>query len=167
MSVEVQGFPELFKAMDELSEEIGKGKTDKIWRNALTEAFSIVLESAKTRAPRRTGQLADHLYVKAHRPQNRDKTSKYYDDGETWMVRVTASPKREESQEKTVLTKKGTFRTYLKNPPVALSQEFGNAKTAAHPFLRTSLETNANAVIDKLGRIIWSEINWGKYAKKV
>ena len=166
-SVKIEGFQELFKAMDELSEEIGKGKTDSIWRNALTQAFEPVLEAAKSRAPRDTGQLVDHMYLKAHRPQNRDKASKYYETGETWMVRVTASPRREESIKKTFLTKRGKFKDYFVNPPVAVSQEFGNAKTSAHPFMRISLESNASQVFSRLGQILWAEINWGKYAKKV
>lgn len=164
-SLKVEGFDELFKAMDDLKQEIGKGKTDKIWRNALTQAFSPVLESVKAKAPRDTGQLADHIYIKVHRPQTRDKGSKYF-EGEMWMARVTVSPRREESVKRTVLTKSGKFRDYYQNPPVALSQEFGNANNGAKPFMRVSLEQQANQVISKLGQIIWAEVNWGKYAKK-
>lgn len=164
-SVKVEGFEDLFKQMDALSEEIGKGKTDRIWRNSLTQAFEPVLQAVKNKAPRDTGQLADHIYLKVHRPQSRDKGSKYYEN-EVWMARVTVSPRREESVKRTVLTKSGKFRDYYQNKPVALSQEFGNASTPQQPFMRVSLESNANQVIDRLGRILWAEVNWGKYAKK-
>lgn len=164
-SVKVEGFDELFKAMDQLSQEIGKGKTDSIWRKSLQQAFDPVLQSVKLLAPRDTGQLADHIYIKVHRPQSRDKNSKYYEN-EVWMARVTISPRRDDSVKNTVLTKRGTFREYYQNKPVALSQEFGNARTAAQPFIRTSLERNVDKVIERLGKIIWAEVNWGKYAKK-
>ena len=46
-SFTVEGFPELFKAMDELKEEIGKGKTDRIWRDLLKKSMQPVLDAAK------------------------------------------------------------------------------------------------------------------------
>ncbi len=39
----VEGFEELFAKMGELEEEIGKGKTDRIWRKALAWAMEPVL----------------------------------------------------------------------------------------------------------------------------
>jgi HK97 gp10 family phage protein len=161
----VEGFDDLFKAMDEIAEEVGKGKTNKIWRGAMGYAMEPVLTAVKQRAPRDTGQLRDHIYLKAHKPQGRDKSSNTY-KGEMIMARVTVGPKREESVEKTVLNKRGKFQTYNINPPVALAQEFGNAHTSPHPFIRTSLESNVQTVIDRLGQYIFAEVNWGKYAKK-
>ena len=166
MKLSVDGFEDLFKQMDELTKEIGKGKTDRIWRNALKYAMQPVLEKAKAFAPKDTGQLADHLYLKVQKPQNRDKASKYY-DGEMFMARVTLNPKRDESTKKTVLNKRGKFQTFYVNKPVGLSQEFGNAKTSAQPFLRPALESSAQQVTERLGQAIWSEMNWGKYARKV
>jgi HK97 gp10 family phage protein len=171
----VTGFDELFRAMDELAEEIGKGKTDKIWKKSLGYAMKPVLEDAKALAPRDTGQLADHIYLKIQRPQGRDKSSKYY-KGEMFMARVTVSPKREDTITKTTLNKKGKFQTYSANlKPVALSQEFGNRRlqnsefgTAArgsHPFMRPALEKNYQNVIDRLGTALWAELTWGKYSK--
>ncbi len=75
----VEGFPELFAAMEELKEEIGKGKTDRIWRDAMKSAFAPVLASAKANAPQDTGQLASRIYMKVHRPNRSDKQSKYLD----------------------------------------------------------------------------------------
>lgn len=160
----VTGFDDLFKAMDDLQEEIGKAKTDAIWKKSLTYAFLPVLEKAKQLAPVDTGQLRDNLYIKAQRPAARDKRSIYY-AGESFMVRVTLRPQREQSVVNVKLDKKGRFRNVYKNPPVGLSQEFGNARTAAHPFLRPALESNYDVVTDRLGQAIWAEVNWGKYAK--
>lgn len=167
MSVEfkMEGFDELIKAMDELAEEIGKAKTDRIWRNAMAYAMEPVLEDARSFAPKDTGQLAERIYMKVHRPMSRDKNGKYY-AGETYMARVTSSPIRNESKLKTVLTKRGKFQSYWTNKrPVAISHEFGNAKTGITPFLRPALDYNKDKVISRLGQAIWSEVNWGKYAK--
>lgn len=161
----VEGFDQLFKAMDEIAEEVGTGKTNKIWRAAMGYAMEPVLAAVKQSAPVDSGQLRDHIYMKAHKPQGRDKASNTY-QGEMIMARVTVGPKREDSVERTVLNKRGKFQTVSINRPVALSQEFGNAHTSGHPFIRTSLESNYQNVIDRLGQAIWAEVNWGKYARK-
>lgn len=161
----VEGFTELYKAMDELSEEIGQGKTAKIWRTALGFAMEPVLRDVKQRAPVDSGQLRDHIYMKAHKPQGRDKQSSSF-KGEMFLARVSVSPKRDDSTERTVLNKRGRFQTISYNRPVALAQEFGNAHTGGHPFIRSSLESNYQNIIDRLGQAIWAEVNWGKYAKK-
>ena len=148
----VEGFPELFAAMNSLKEEIGKGKTDKIYREAMKAAFQPVLNSAKQNAPKDTGQLAQRIYMKVHRPNQSDKKSKYYVPGEVYMARVSASPLRDDSQLHTVLNKRGRFQNVWRNKrPVAVSQEFGNASTPKHPFLRPALESNVQVVISILG----------------
>jgi len=162
--VKTEGFEDLFKALNELGEEIGKGKTDRIYRNAMKAAFQPVLDTARTSAPVRTGQLEEHLYLKVQRPQSRDKNSKYY-EGEVWMARVTLNPKREESIQNVTLNKRGKFQNSYVNPPVGLALEFGTAKMAAHPFLRPALEANASTVVERLGQQLWYELTWGKYAK--
>lgn len=162
---QVTGFDDLYKAMDELAEEIGKAKTDRIWKRALGFAMEPVLERVRANAPVDSGQLQDHVYMKAHRPMGRDKQSSSF-KGEVMMARVSVSPKRDDSVERTTLNKRGNFQTYGLHRPVALAQEFGNANQSAKPFIRPALEGNTQAVIDRLGQYIWAEVNWGKYAKK-
>ena len=153
-SVKVEGFEELFKAMDQLKEEIGKGKTDRIWRDVLKKAMQPVLQGAKDKAPKDTGQMADHIYLSVHRPKSRDVSGKYY-DGEMYMARVTVSPVREDTKYRMILNKRGRFQTISYNKkPVAVSQEFGNARTPAHPFLRTSLESNSQEVVNLLQSLL-------------
>lgn len=161
----VYGFDELFRAMDALAEEIGKGKTDKIWRNAMSYAFAPVLAAAKNSAPVLSGQLRDHIYLKVHRPQARDKSALSY-RGETFMVRVTSGPKRDDSIINTVINKRGKEQNYGKHKPVALAVEFGTAKLPPRPFLRPALEANLQNVQSRLGRAVWQELQWGKWAKK-
>jgi HK97 gp10 family phage protein len=144
----VEGFPELFAAMDEMKEEIGKGKTDRIWREALKKAFEPVLRSAQSRAPQDTGQLSKRIYMKVHRPNSSDRRSKYYEQGEIYMARVSASPLRDDSELRVVLNKRGRFQNVWGNKrPVAVSQEFGNANNKAQPFLRPALESNVSNVL--------------------
>lgn len=161
----VEGFDDLYKAMDDLAEEIGKAKTDRIWKRSLGIAMEPVLRQVRDNAPYLTGQLHDHVYMKAHRPAGRDKQSSSY-RGEVFMARVSVSPKRDDSVEKTVLNKRGKFQTYGLHRPVALAHEFGNAKQAARPFIRPALEGNYDLIIERLGQAIWYEVQWGKYAKQ-
>lgn len=163
--VSTQGFDDLFKAMDELAEEVGKGKTDAIWRRAMGFAIQPVLASARANAPTDTGQLKEHIYMKVQRPQARDKASASY-QGETFIARVTVGPKRLDSQEQTTITKKGKEKTTYKHRPVALAMEFGTANVPAHPFMRPALENNIDTVLERLGKSVWYELQWGKWAKK-
>jgi HK97 gp10 family phage protein len=161
----VEGFDELFKAMDELALEIGKTKTDKIWKKALGYAFMPVLEAAKNNAPSDSGQLREHIYMKVQRPQSRDKASNKY-QGETFMARVTVGPKREESVEHTKILKKGKEKTIYNHRPVALAMEFGTAETSAQPFMRPALENNVDRVISRLGYSVMAAIEAGKWVKQ-
>jgi len=157
--IEVSGFDDLFKKMDELKNEIGPAKTDSIWRKAMLFAMEPVLQDAKSFAPKDTGQLADHIYMKAHKPQSRDQASKYY-DGEQYMARVTVSPIRENSQLRVVLNKRGRFQNvWAKKRPVGISQEFGNARTPWHPFMRPALSNNIDRVQSRLAQSIWEAID--------
>ena len=162
----VSGFEGLYKAMDDLREEIGKGKTDSIWRKALKNSMQSVLQTAKQHAPKKSGQLAENIYLAVHRPKQRDKNSSSY-RGEMFMARVTSSAIREDTVKSYVMSNRGKLRVKYENKrPVPISQEFGNAKTAAHPYLRIALESNVQNIIKNLGHYLWSEIHWGKYAKK-
>lgn len=161
----VEGFDELFKAMDELALEVGKARTDRIWRKALGYAFMPVLDAAKNSAPTNTGQLKEHVYMKVQRPQARDKASSKY-QGETFMARVTVGPKRQESVEKTLILKKGKEKTIYNHRPVALAMEFGTADTSAQPFMRPALENNVDRVISRLGYSVMAALEAGKWVKQ-
>lgn len=162
----VEGFDELFKAMDAIAEEVGKAKTDRIWRKAVGFAMYPVLEMARQLAPYDTGITHDHIYMSTKRPTGRDKASSSY-RGESVMARVTVSAVRDESTKHTTITRKGKEHVTYKKSPAVISKEFGNAKTAAKPFMRPALDANIINIQERLGKAIWYEMNWGKYAKKV
>ena len=161
----VEGLDDLLQSMGDLQEEIGKKKTDRLWRKVMGQAMLPVLDSAKNLAPVDTGQLKEHIYMKVQRPAARDKASVTY-KGEDIMVRVTVGPKRRDSKVAGVVTKRGKEKTIYNHKPVALAHEFGTAELAAKPFMRPALSTNVDNVIQRLGDAIWYELQWGKWAKK-
>lgn len=163
ISFKAEGFENLFKKMDDLRQEIGNGKTDRIWRDIMSYAFEPVLQDAKIYAPKDTGQLADHIYMKVQKPQARDKASTTY-QGEMYLARVTVSPIRDDSKMKTILNKRGKFQTvWVGKRPVGLSQEFGNAQTSPHPFLRPALQNNIENIQTRLSQAIMVQLDkWSK-----
>jgi HK97 gp10 family phage protein len=138
-SYKVEGFEALYAALKDMKEEIGKQKTDKIWREAVKRGAEPILAEVKSRAPRDTGQLQSRIYMKVRRPKARDKSGKYY-LGEEYLARILASPLRDDSREHYIVNKRGRLQKVWRNKrPVAISQEFGNARTPRHPFMRVSL----------------------------
>lgn len=163
----VEGMDELLAKMDVLREEIGNAKTDAIWRKALRYAMEPVLQDARSLAPEDTGELEKHIYMKVHRPMARDKAGKYY-AGEVYMARVTSSPLRDDSVKSFTLNKKGRLTARWSNlKPVPVSQEFGNARTPANPYMRLSLENNMDKVSHRLGWSVWAAIEEVNAKKKV
>lgn len=158
----VQGFEALFSRMEELRVEIGTGKTDKIWRNSLKYAMEIVLQDAISNAPydekSKDGHIRDHIYLKVHKPQARDKASISF-QGEMYMARVSASAVRDSTKFNVILNKRGRFQTVTSGKkPVGVSQEFGNARVPAHPFMRPALLNNTADVQSRLGSALWANI---------
>ncbi len=154
----MEGFDELIKEMDKLGQEIGKAKTDRIWRKAMAYAMEPVLDDAKSFAPKDTGEMAGRIYMKVHRPMSRDKQGKMY-AGEAYMARVTASPIREDSVLNYTVNSKGKLRaTWSNKSPAPVAQEFGNANNGAKPFLRPALNINIARVQSRLGWSVWAAI---------
>jgi HK97 gp10 family phage protein len=165
--VTVTGFDELFKVMDDLADEVGQRKVDRIWTSAMRKAMQPVLDAAKAQAPKNTEGLMNALYVKAHKPRARDKQSASY-QGESIMARVSIANERPESVRKYIVNKKGKLQSSIQfqgsNKPVALAMEFGTAKVAPHPFLRLALESTSGTVQTILGNEVWHVLET-KYSK--
>ena len=165
--VSITGFDELFKVMDDLADEVGQRKADRIWTSAMRKAMVPVLDAAVAYAPKDSLSLTSAMYIKSHKPQARDKQSVSY-EGESIMARVSIGNWRPESVEHFTVTKKAKLRSYIafkgSNKPVALAMEFGTAKDAPHPFLRRALETQGALVQTILGNEVW-HILQTKYGK--
>ena len=163
-TIDISGFDDLFKTMDELALEFGKQKTDRIWKRAMGSAMAPVLQTIKENAPVESGQLKEHIYMKTHRVQMRDRASESY-NGETFMTRVTVSARRDDSTKHTVITKKGKERVQYTNRPVGLAMEFGTAEVSARPFIRSGLESNIDRVITSFGYRLQELIETGPWTK--
>lgn len=133
ITVDLEGFEGFEQQIKELAEGY---RSDLVARNTLVKACRTamipVLNSAFTRAPydeENDGpiHLRDTLRIDGRIPNEKDKMSEYVSDTDSAIAVVSA-----------------------KKSAVSLSQEFGNARTAAQPFLRVSLESNIKNVTDAL-----------------
>jgi len=151
MSVEIfktEGFEELEKQLLQLAEGF---RGDLVMRNTMTKAVNAamqpVLASVQARAPYdedNTGpiHLRDTARVNARIPTSADRKSEYVSPTDAVIGVVS-----------------------VKKSAVSLSQEFGNARTAAQPYLRVSLESNRDNIVN----ILKSElaVSIPAYAKKL
>ena len=137
----MQGFDELEKQLMDLAQGM---RADIVARKTLAKAAERamfpVLQDATSYAPF-DEKNTDGVHLKytirldARVPTERDKMSDYVNDTDAAIAVVSA-----------------------KKSSVSLSQEFGNARTPAHPFLRPALDVNAEQVVgilgEELGRFI-------------
>lgn len=151
MSVEIfkaEGFEELEKQLLEMAQGF---RGDLVMRNTMTKAVNAALQpvyaSVVARAPYDENNdgpihLRDTVRVNARIPTSADRKSEYVSQTDAVIGVVS-----------------------VKKSAVSLSQEFGNARTAAQPYLRVSLESNRDNIIN----ILKSElvVSIPAYAKKL
>jgi HK97 gp10 family phage protein len=136
MTVEIfkaEGFEELEQQLIELANNF---RADTAVRGAVNKAVAKALEpvlaSAIADAPRdekNTGpiHLQDTIRSNVRIPTSADRKSEFVSPTDFFIGVVS-----------------------VKKSAVSLSQEFGNARTPQHPFLRTALERNRDNVINIL-----------------
>lgn len=151
MSVEIfktEGFEELEQQLLQLAEGF---RGDLVMRNTMVPAIKAALEpvlaSVIANAPydeKNTDKihLRNTARIDARIPNYADKKSEYVSQTDAVIGVVS-----------------------VKKSAVSLSQEFGNARTPAHPYLRMSLESNR----DNIQNILKSElaVSIPAYAKKL
>lgn len=142
-SVKLEGFAELEQQLLQLGEI---GRADLTARNTLTKAVKLAMEPvynyAIAAAPKDTHKLEESIRIDARIPTARDKLSDYVNDTDAFIGVVSA-----------------------KKSAVSLSQEFGNARTPMHPFLRPALDYKSEEVLNILKRQLGSFIT--DYAAKL
>lgn len=169
---QVTGIKETLDVFKQLADEIGdKKSTSKILVPALKEAMERVQSMARMMAPSDTGELRKSIGIVGRRPTGRDKRSKYISNTDVAIAMVSTKviPKdvhKEFSRANKGL--KGKERSAAKRKFLtdqgynydkrAISQEFGTAKIPAQPYMRTALESQAAAVVAKLGQILRQKI---------
>jgi len=164
----VNGLKETLSAFDEFREQFGdKDAKSKILIPAVREAMKPVLAMAKALSPKDTGALDRSLYITARRPSRKDMKSRYITPKDSVISLVSSRPipkklKQQFHSEYGSLKgseyKKAKRKFYneagVMHDARAIANEFGTAKMSAKPFMRTSLESQAQAVAAKLGLII-------------
>jgi hypothetical protein len=138
--VKLEGFSELEATLLQLSSQISSRGENLEFRRILTKsaeaAMKPVEESVTALAPfdanRRANKahqphLKNTVRLDARVPNDKDRQSHFVNESDAAIAVVS-----------------------VKKSAVSLSQEFGNATTAAQPYLRVSLERNRAKVVDIL-----------------
>jgi HK97 gp10 family phage protein len=126
-----------------------------------------VLAMAKALSPKDTGALDRSLYITARRPTRKDMKSRYVTPKDSVISLVSSRPipkkLKQEFHAKYGNLKGSEYKKAKKSfyseagvmhDARAIANEFGTAKMSAQPFMRTSLESQAQAVAARLGIII-------------
>jgi len=170
--IQLTGLGDVATAFKNLADDIGdKSASSKVLIPAVREAMQPVLRAAQSFAPRDTGVLALSLIVEARRPTKKDKRSMYVNNSDVAIAAVTTASGKKlaamsqgkgfvKAQKR--LTKMGFDATKFKGVPSdarAISQEFSNASTPAHPYLRPAIESQAQMVVNNLAAILEKRIS--------
>lgn len=138
----LDGFKELDAIFKDMEEQVKRPDllAKNVFKPAITDALQPALQYVKDNAPYdndRKSDLDAHGRVKPHLrdtakietrfPNPADKRSQFIKDTDTYIGTVT-----------------------VKKSAVSLSQEFGNARTPPHPFIRNAFDRNAETIINIL-----------------
>jgi HK97 gp10 family phage protein len=148
LTFKATGFKELEEVLIEMGEDLCYGKTaSRVLIPAVKSAMQPVLQTAKQMAPydesNNTSQhLRDTLKLTVRVPTPRDQKSMYVEKSDIVMGLVS-----------------------VRTDKRGISQEFGNARVPAKPFMRRALEGQANQVVNILGTYLTFKLQQYK-AKK-
>ena len=174
VTVKLEGIGNVYQAFEQLAAEIGDKKaTSKVLVPAVREAMKPVLARAQSNAPVDTGGLKLSLQIEARRPSKRDRRSKYITQTDTVIASVTtASGKKLAKMSEGMglikarkrLVKMGATTEDaakfmgIESDARAMSQEFGNSRNPAQPYMRPALESMAQETVNTLGKVLGRRI---------
>jgi HK97 gp10 family phage protein len=157
-SVGIVGAEELKQVMGELVKDFGPRDSKGILVAAVRQAMKPALEAAKANAPTDTGALRASLRIEARRPNRKDKASKYIDQGDVAIATVTTAPGKVLAKKSFKNLKTGKRQRGIESDARAIAMEFGTAKVAPQPFLRSALESNSGVIVNDLSGQIRASI---------
>lgn len=148
-SIKTEGFKELEEVLIQMGEEMGYDKpADKVLKPALLSATTPVKDRLFQTIPyddnpkRKPGpHMRDTIRQVARRPSAKDKRSIYVDEKDA-MIGVVE----------------------IRTDKRGISQEFGNARVAPQPYLRSALESQIDASVARLRG--WLAVELKKYKSK-
>ena len=170
---QVNGLQATLEVFDKLRDEIGDSNSrSRILNPVCREAMKPVLAMAQALAPVDTGLLQESLTIFSRRPTGKDKQSRYIGPNDSAIAVVSTRPiprrLRKNAYEATKNIKdkndrKRAIKKYFEEQGIfydarAIANEFGTANRSAHPFLRISLESQAQTVSDYLGILLKQKI---------
>lgn len=163
VKVSITGGLELQALIDEMKNDFGQKETNKVLVPALRTAFQPALIRAKQLAdtggggysrPYATGELSASLRIEARKPTRKDKRSKYVQEGDAIIAKITTAPANKLVKIRAkIMAKQG--KSFDANAlhhfdARAIAQEFGTAKHGAKPFLRPAVESTQGQVLSLL-----------------
>ena len=172
---QVKGLSETLGVFEDLKNQIGDAKkSSSLLVKTVRQAMMPVLNMAKALVPKGdTHLLEQSLSIVSRRPTGKDMRSRYVQPTDSAIALVTTKPipkhlKRELSAKFGESGKsKKEYRKFAKQfyaeqnifyDSRAIANEFGTAKMAAQPYLRTSLESQQQAVASSLGALLAQNI---------
>lgn len=138
----LKGFKELDATFKELEEQVKRPDllAKSVFKPALTDAMQPIAQQMQDNAPydenrksnvdahgKQKPHLRETVLVQTRFPNAADKRSAFIRDSDSYIGVVS-----------------------VKKSAVSLSQEFGNARTPAHPFIRGAFDRNVEQVTDIL-----------------
>lgn len=131
-NVFTEGFDDFEDLLIQISNEFGYKESA---RNVLVPAVKTAMEGivpiAKSLAHVNTGKMRDSIRVDARIPNQKDKKSSYYREGDAALGIVS-----------------------VKQSKVSLGEEFGTANKGGKPFLRPAIEKNQNMILRRLSIVL-------------
>ena len=173
---EVKGVSHTLEIFENLRDQIGDAKkSSRILTKVAYNAMKPVLSTAQQKVAEDTGMLHNSLTIVAGRPTRKDMASNYVKPTDSAIAKVTTKPipkrlRREVSAKFGHFLKEGDKKAFSRARKKfyhsqnifydgrAIANEFGTANMSAQPFLRTSLESQAQAVTATLGQILKQKI---------
>ena len=128
MKIETFGFDDFDKTLTQMGEDFGYTDVNKkTLIPALKAAMMVALPTAISLARQDTGKMKESIRVDARRPTDRDQESKYVYSYDAAIAILS-----------------------VRQSKVSLSEEFGTAEKAAHPFIRPALKSNESGILNTL-----------------
>lgn len=152
VKVEFEGFAEFKELADQIINDFGYKDASNIMVSAARLSMRSALDAAKNLAPVDTGALRASLQIEARKPRNKDRKSKYVQEGDVAIALITTASGKKLAKTKFNNERTGQKQVGIKSDARATIMEFGSAKTPAQPYLRPALESSSGAVVNDLSK---------------
>lgn len=138
VTIDVEGFAELEKALDNLSKSAGKA----VLRRALKKAAQPTADLARSMAPVKTGKLAKSVIVGTRLDGRQARIHRRMFRDDKAAVEMFVGP--------SYLRGDGGRHGHL--------VEFGTSKMAARPLMRPAWDQDKHAMLERLSDELWAEL---------